>query len=179
VRQTSPILCAAGARQKNMKKSFINIILSDKSSSNSIKLVHTGALVAAKKAIPVIHVEAGLRSFDRGMPEETKRVQTDQLSDLLFITEPTARGNLLCEGVPCITLRDTTERPITVDQDTNTVVGHDSKQIMAIVSNVLSNGGKRGRTAELWDGRAAVRIKSVLTDWLQQRTATLSKAKFQ
>ena len=82
-------------------------------------------------------------------------------------------------GVPCITLRDTTERPVTVDQGTNTVVGHDSKQIMAIVSDVLSNGGKRGRTPELWDGRAAIRIKSVLTDWLQQRTAPLSKAKFQ
>jgi UDP-N-acetylglucosamine 2-epimerase (non-hydrolysing) len=279
------------------------------------------ALVAAKKAIPVIHVEAGLRSFDRGMPEEINRVLTDQLSDLLFITEPTARDNLLREGVaeqrifhvgnvmidtlhrcqslavpvqdslaelddrdlflqgdngycvltlhrpsnvddvqlfrqlletvrmvseeipvifpvhprtrnriaelglqtliesrriaqlqplgylemlglvsgarlvmtdsgglqeettvlgvPCITLRDTTERPVTVDQGTNTVVGHDSKQIMAIVSDVLSNGGKRGRTPELWDGRAAIRIKSVLTDWLQQRTAPLSKAKFQ
>ena len=82
-------------------------------------------------------------------------------------------------GVPCITLRDTTERPVTVDQDTNTVVGHDSKTIMAIVSKVLSNGGKRGRTPELWYGRAAIRITSVLTDWLQQRTAPLSKAKFQ
>jgi len=269
------------------------------------------ALVAAKKGIPVIHVEAGLRSFDRTMPEEINRVLTDQLSDLLFITEPSARANLLREGiaeerifhvgnvmidtlhrcqalavpvsdiltelddkglylkgdngycvltlhrpsnvdnaqqfrhlletvrmvskevpvifpvhprtrnridelglrnliesrrivllqplgylemlglvsasrlvmtdsgglqeettvlgVPCITLRDTTERPVTVEQGTNTVVGHDRRQIMAIVSDVLNNGGKRGRTPELWDGRAAIRIKSVLTDWLQQR----------
>jgi UDP-N-acetylglucosamine 2-epimerase (non-hydrolysing) len=72
-------------------------------------------------------------------------------------------------GVPCITLRDNTERPVTVDQGTNTVVGHDRQQIMAIVSDVLQNGGKQGRTPELWDGKAAVRIKSVLTDWLQQR----------
>jgi UDP-N-acetylglucosamine 2-epimerase (non-hydrolysing) len=72
-------------------------------------------------------------------------------------------------GVPCITLRDNTERPVTVEQGTNTVVGHDRQQIMAIVSDVLENGGKRGRTPELWDGKAAVRIKSVLTDWLQQR----------
>ena len=269
------------------------------------------ALVAAKKGIPVIHVEAGLRSYDRTMPEEINRVLTDQLSELLFITEPSARENLLQEGiaeqrifqvgnvmidtlrrcqalavpvkdvlsdienkdlylkgdngycvltlhrpsnvdnaqlfrqlletvrmvseevpvifpihprtrnridelglqkliesprivqlqplgylemlglvsesrlvmtdsgglqeettvlgVPCITLRDNTERPATVEQGTNTVVGHDRQQIMAIVSDVLGNGGKQGRTPELWDGKAAIRIKSVLADWLRQR----------
>ncbi len=52
------------------------------------------ALVAAKKKIPVIHVEAGLRSFDRGMPEEINRVLTDQISDLLFTTERSGRENL-------------------------------------------------------------------------------------
>ena len=57
------------------------------------------ALVAAKKGIPVAHVEAGLRSFDRTMPEEINRVLTDQISDLLFTTEPAARRNLLREGV--------------------------------------------------------------------------------
>jgi UDP-N-acetylglucosamine 2-epimerase (non-hydrolysing) len=269
------------------------------------------ALVAAKKNIPIIHVEAGLRSFDRTMPEEVNRVLTDQLSDVLFTTEPSARENLLREGiaahrifhvgnvmidtlrgfqslavpaentlaeldnkdqflkgdagycvltlhrpsnvddpalfrhiletvrmvsedvpvifpihprtrnrvielglqkmiespriaqlkplgylqmlglvsdcrlvmtdsgglqeettvlgVPCITLRDNTERPVTVDQGTNAVVGHDRQQIMSIVADVLRNGGKQGRTPELWDGQAAVRIKSVLTDWLRQR----------
>ncbi|HET9114311.1 MAG TPA: UDP-N-acetylglucosamine 2-epimerase (non-hydrolyzing) [Burkholderiales bacterium] len=57
------------------------------------------ALVAAKKEIPVIHVEAGLRSYDRAMPEEINRVLTDQISDLLFTTERTARDNLLREGI--------------------------------------------------------------------------------
>ncbi len=58
------------------------------------------ALVAVKKGVAVIHVEAGLRSFDRTMPEEINRVLTDQISDLLFITEKSARENLLREGVP-------------------------------------------------------------------------------
>ena len=57
------------------------------------------ALVAVKLGIKVIHVEAGLRSYDRGMPEEINRVLTDAISDLLFTTEREATGNLLREGV--------------------------------------------------------------------------------
>src|SRR5690349_1075090 len=57
------------------------------------------ALVAAKKGVAVIHVEAGLRSFDRTMPEEVNRVLTDQISDLLFTTEKSARDNLSREGI--------------------------------------------------------------------------------
>ena len=57
------------------------------------------ALVASKLGVPVAHVEAGLRSFDRRMPEEINRVLTDQISDLLFITEESAAGNLTREGI--------------------------------------------------------------------------------
>ncbi len=57
------------------------------------------ALVAAKKGIKVAHVEAGLRSGDRSMPEEINRILTDQLSDFLFTTEPDAQTNLLREGI--------------------------------------------------------------------------------
>jgi len=58
------------------------------------------ALVAAKLNVPVIHVEAGLRSFDRGMPEEINRLVTDSISDLLLVTEESGRRNLEAEGVP-------------------------------------------------------------------------------
>lgn len=270
------------------------------------------ALVAAKKQIPVIHVEAGLRSFDRAMPEEINRVLTDQLSDLLFTTERSARDNLLREGiteeriefvgnvmidtllarresaiapaqtltkylgeeaaracangyaaltlhrpsnvddpavlgrlvntlqqiaeqlplvfavhprtrgaltkagllddiqrhgrihclpplgyyemlgvmanakvvltdsggiqeettalgVPCITLRENTERPITVTEGTNTVVGTDPDKILRAFSDVMANGGKAGRVPEGWDGKAAERIRDRLIDWLAAR----------
>ena len=58
------------------------------------------ALTAAKLQIPVAHIESGLRSFDRTMPEELNRIVTDQLSDQLFIHSPEANDNLHAEGVP-------------------------------------------------------------------------------
>ena len=57
------------------------------------------SLVASKHEIPLAHVEAGLRSFDRGMPEEINRIVTDSLSDYLFVTEPSGVENLKREGV--------------------------------------------------------------------------------
>ena len=269
------------------------------------------SLVAVKKGVPVVHVEAGLRSFDRAMPEEINRVLTDQIADLLFTTEPDGERNLLREGVdpakirfvgnvmidtllhnreraaspaevlrelpnarvfldspsgygvltlhrpsnvdepatlrplvralrevadrvplifpvhprtraridalelgglldtprvlllpplgylellglmaqarlvltdsgglqeettalgvPCITLRENTERPITVERGTNTVVGSKPERILAAVDSVLRDGGKRGRVPDLWDGRAAERIVEVIADWLAVR----------
>ncbi|HWQ38692.1 MAG TPA: UDP-N-acetylglucosamine 2-epimerase (non-hydrolyzing) [Burkholderiales bacterium] len=272
------------------------------------------ALVAVKKGVPVIHVEAGLRSFDRTMPEEINRVLTDQISELLFTTEKGARENLLREGietarihfvgnvmidtlryslkdaippartvcrygaaaswvqkpyavltlhrpsnvddpatlgrllaairdvgtrlpvvfpvhprtrgkidqyglgdlldsssilklpplgylemlglmqsarlvltdsggiqeettalgVPCVTLRDTTERPITVQEGTNVVVGNDRARILAAVEDILRTGGKAGRVPELWDGQAAERIATVLRRWLDHGAAEAS-----
>ncbi|MBE0426199.1 MAG: UDP-N-acetylglucosamine 2-epimerase (non-hydrolyzing) [Nitrospirae bacterium] len=58
------------------------------------------ALVSAKLCIPVAHVEAGLRSFDRSMPEEINRILTDRISDYLFTPSEDANKNLLNEGIP-------------------------------------------------------------------------------
>ena len=58
------------------------------------------ALVAAKLQIGIIHVEAGLRSFDRQMPEEINRILTDSIADILFTTEKSANINLRNEGIP-------------------------------------------------------------------------------
>jgi UDP-N-acetylglucosamine 2-epimerase (non-hydrolysing) len=266
------------------------------------------ALVAAKKGVPVVHIEAGLRSHDRTMPEEINRVLTDQISDRLYTTERTAHDNLRSEGVPadrivfagnvmidsvvfgrssarraertlqslgvpsaiwthskgyavvtlhrpsnvdhpetlrallevlgevacslpvvmalhprtrnnmerfglmemvdpgrmallppqgylemqglvadalmvltdsgglqeettalgipCLTLRENTERPITVEQGTNTLVGRDRDMILAAVREILSGHGKRGRVPEYWDGHAAQRIAADLYQWL-------------
>ena len=274
------------------------------------------ALVAAKKGIPVAHVEAGLRSYDRTMPEEINRVLTDQISEWLFTTERQARDNLLREGidenkihfvgnvmidtlmshrphavpaaqtlaaapdsalfldaphgfgvvtlhrpsnvddpemlrsllsalrriservplvfpihprtlnriqtaglealldsprilrlpplgylemlglmaaarmvltdsggmqeettalgVPCLTMRENTERPITVTQGTNTIVGTDPERIEQAVAEIIATGGKAGRIPELWDGHAARRIAEVLHRSLKDRAAAAS-----
>ena len=271
------------------------------------------ALVAAKKGVPVVHVEAGLRSYDRAMPEEINRVLTDQIADLLYTTERAAAANLRAEGIadsrivfvgnvmidtllanvaaavpaattlaglpiakaaigadgagfgvvtlhrpsnvddrvtlarlldalgtisrhlplvialhprtkarmtefgladvfddervallppqgylemlgllsaatlvltdsgglqeestalglPCLTLRENTERPITVSEGTNTICGTDAARIVDAAMDVIATGGKRGRSPELWDGHAAERIAAHLASWIAARS---------
>jgi UDP-N-acetylglucosamine 2-epimerase (non-hydrolysing) len=254
------------------------------------------ALTAAKLGVRVAHVEAGLRSFDRTMPEELNRLMTDVISDWLFVSEPSGVANLRREGisndkifqvgnvmidtllacrdraeastvleqlhltsggyavltlhrpsnvddpetlaglleavrsvqheipvvfpvhprtrtrlaqvttdtfpnlllteplgyldfmkllahsrltltdsggiqeettvlgVPCLTLRKNTERPVTIDQGTNQLVGVDSSAIRSAVREILNNPQGTARRPDLWDGQAAVRIVDTLID---------------
>ncbi|MFM2152478.1 MAG: hypothetical protein RL199_913 [Pseudomonadota bacterium] len=69
-------------------------------------------------------------------------------------------------GVPCLTLRDNTERPVTVTEGTNTLVGRDPVRIAAEVDRVLSGHTKAGRRPALWDGRAAERVADALQAFL-------------
>jgi len=257
------------------------------------------AIVAAKLCIPVAHVEAGLRSFDRTMPEEINRLVTDAVSDYCFTTSPDADENLLREGVPaekiffvgnvmidtllglkeasrqsdigrrlglngefgfvtlhrpsnvdlketfeeilsaldalqrelplvfpvhprtvnrlkqfghwdelqgwpnlklvepvgyldsvwlmsnakvvltdsggmqeettvlgipCLTIRENTERPITISEGTNTLVGTNREKIVSEANRVLAGHGKKGRVPKFWDGKAAERIVNCLLE---------------
>ena len=74
-------------------------------------------------------------------------------------------------GVPCLTMRPNTERPITIEQGTNTLVPRDAGVVLGLVDTILLDGGKRGRVPEYWDGQAALRIADHLAGWLAARRA--------
>ena len=65
-------------------------------------------------------------------------------------------------GVPCITIRENTERPVTVEEGSNVLAGTDPVRIVAEARKVLRGEGRQGRRPRLWDGKAAQRIVAVL-----------------
>jgi UDP-N-acetylglucosamine 2-epimerase (non-hydrolysing) len=69
-------------------------------------------------------------------------------------------------GIPCLTLRENTERPITVDEGSNVVVGTDPERIVKEALKILRGEGKAGRVPELWDGRASERIAQAALAYL-------------
>ncbi|MGB3494519.1 MAG: UDP-N-acetylglucosamine 2-epimerase (non-hydrolyzing) [Elainellaceae cyanobacterium] len=273
-----------------------------------------GALAAAKLNIPVAHVEAGLRSRDRTMPEEINRICTDSISTLFFTTSHTATDHLVQEGVnsediyfvgnvmidslihyiekakasnilndlkiepksyglltlhhpenvddpeiferlleaiatlsqrtsfifpvhprtqcrldqfglraqldaiprviqtpplgyldflnvlsqakfalidssgvqeettvlgiPCLTMRDNTERPETVTEGTNRLVGRDSQRIVDEVHSILDGEARVGQIPERWDGASAQRIMQAIAQWWERQQDEESKAAF-
>ena len=71
-------------------------------------------------------------------------------------------------GIPCLTLRENTERPVTVTEGTNTIVGNDTQVILDAANDVLDNGGKAGRNRELWDGKTAQRIADLIEEVIRK-----------
>ena len=109
-------------------------------------------------------VELGfLIDFQRYFASELEALRTLAQHGLVVFTDSGGmQEETTALGVPCLTLRENTERPITVEEGTNTVVGTDPARIERTAAEVLAGGGKAGRTPELWDGRAAVRIAEIL-----------------
>jgi UDP-N-acetylglucosamine 2-epimerase (non-hydrolysing) len=94
---------APAAQTARMIEAIETLVLEDRPDMvivpGDVNSTLAAGIAAAKHLVPVAHIESGLRSFDRTMPEELNRVLTDQLSDLLFTHSPEARDNLLREGI--------------------------------------------------------------------------------
>ena len=69
-------------------------------------------------------------------------------------------------GVPCLTLRENTERPVTIDQGTNILVGNSRDRIVAGANKALNGEISSGQVSELWDGKSAGRISEIIKDLL-------------
>jgi UDP-N-acetylglucosamine 2-epimerase (non-hydrolysing) len=74
-------------------------------------------------------------------------------------------------GVPCLTLRDNTERPITIDEGTNVLAGTDPTRVIELATEAIEGRSKRGRRPALWDGHAARRIVKILAHSMLERAS--------
>ncbi len=90
--QTAAVMIELEKRFSELKPDLVLVV-------GDVNSTLAASIVASKLLIPVAHVEAGLRSFDRTMPEEINRIVTDSVSDFLFVTEESGSINLLHEGV--------------------------------------------------------------------------------
>jgi UDP-N-acetylglucosamine 2-epimerase len=106
------------------------------------------ALVVAKLPIRLAHLESGLRSFDRTMPEAINRIVADEFSDLLFLHSQEAVENL--------------RRPVTIQAGTNTLLGLDPARIVEIPMLLAAPSTAATVPPPLWDGRAAERVPDVV-----------------
>ena len=141
------------------------------------------ALVQITKELPLIfpahpRTQTRLKEFGLAVPAGMKMVNPMGYLDFLSLWSNarlvlTDSGGLQEEttalGIPCLTLRENTERPITVDEGTNKIVGTDPVRIMSAATEILCGGQSReSRIPALWDGQAAVRV----IDAIQQRSAS-------
>lgn len=140
-----------------------------------------GALREISESLPLVfpvHPRTRTRLEQFGLELGPKVVLTRPLSYMDFLDlwkdarlVLTDSGGLQEEttalGIPCLTLRENTERPVTVDEGTNTMVGCDPARIVAAAREALAGRSKQGRRPELWDGRAAERIVDLLAQCLR------------
>ncbi len=148
-----------------------------------------GALGEIQRELPVVfpvHPRTRQRIEQFGLGTEVARLQRLRVCeplgylDFLGLTSQaslvlTDSGGLQEEttalGLPCLTIRENTERPITVSEGTNTVVGVRPERIVAEAKSALSGRGKAGRIPALWDGKASGRIAAVFRSWYERRRA--------
>jgi len=134
------------------------------------------ALARAAEILPIVfpvhpRTAANLRSF--GVVPAPHIYPTPPLSYLEFLNLWASAKLVLTDsggmqeettalGIPCLTLRENTERPITVEEGTNVLVGRDPERIVAEATRIVRGAAKLGRRPEMWDGHAAERIVSIL-----------------
>jgi UDP-N-acetylglucosamine 2-epimerase (non-hydrolysing) len=146
-----------------------------------------GALETIAQRIPIVfpaHPRTKKRLQETGLLERLARSQHIRLSEPLGYREflglfsqasfvLTDSGGLQEEstalGLPCLTLREHTERPITVELGTNLLTGTDPARLLAAADGVMAGQSKRGRVPPLWDGHAAERVREVLVGWWSAR----------
>ncbi len=138
------------------------------------------ALAEISRELPLIfpvhpRTRANLERFGIELPETIRLTQPLPYMAFLNLWKDAAvvltdSGGIQEEttalGVPCITIRENTERPVTVEQGTNVLVGTNPARIREAAARVLAGEGRRGQVPELWDGRAAKRIVEVLEHYL-------------
>lgn len=124
----------------------------------------TVARVAALGAAPRIRAIAGLLPIEPLGYDDFVTLLSD--ARLVVTDSGGIQEETTVLGVPCLTLRSTTERPVTVSEGTNVVVGMDPDRIAREVDAILSGRAKRGRIPEGWDGRAGERIADALVAFL-------------